>query len=734
MTLRFRLLVAVLLLLVASVAHPPAAQAYVEVPFTLGRVVNESTVICLMRVEKVDREKNLIVYRKVRDIKGTQPGDVVKHNIAKAGFHPREWQTIMTWAEVGKSAMFFHNGSAGECCIENYWYQIYPGDWWNMSHAEPYLLRTFAGKPEKLATIVEQMLKGQEVAVPCMVDGDKNAIQLRQAKVQRVKASLKIMDYDAKRDFAGWGVEDIRVLQGMPGFSHYGALGRVDPAAAGVSPADFDGDGKVDFCLYGEGRAVVFQNTGGAFNEISLPLATGARSAAWADVDGDGKLDLLLTCPGGPRLFLNEGEQKFKDVSNALPSQAYWNLTAATFVDADTDGRPDILLADTFTGLRLWRNLGTQAPPKPPTIETAGWKIIGPFDNTDNRGYDTAYPPERELKFDAKYTGKGNFEAAWKAFDFPEGQIQSVKVFRDDLHTFMVVYAHRVITASGPGEMNIALGGGGPIKVWLNGQLVVADNQQRQPAPDQVQCRLPLKQGANDLLIKYCYVQSGRSAYYKSTLPEAPVVRQYEDITDRTGLPGLSLGKAHHLLPADVNGDGRIDVLVGAAEGVLLLNTPQGLTPQTGSGIAYRPAGVQPLLADFNGDGKIDLLVPQNGSAKLLLGGGTGTFVDATARSGDLGTLRGHYTSAATADLTGDGRPDLLLGTLRGPNRLLAGKADGTFTDVTEAFGLDQKIFNTRGVALLDLNRDRTPDLLLANEGQESNLLLSSPERPRVHQ
>ena len=49
------------------------------------------------------------------------------------------------------------------------------------------------------------MLAGKEVVVPCMVDGDKNALQLRTAKIQRLKASLKIMDYDQKRDFAGWG-------------------------------------------------------------------------------------------------------------------------------------------------------------------------------------------------------------------------------------------------------------------------------------------------------------------------------------------------------------------------------------------------------------------------------------------------------------------------------------------------------------------------------------------------
>jgi hypothetical protein len=57
----------------------------------------------------------------------------------------------MAWAEVGQTALFFHNGGAGECCIQNYWYQVYAGEWWAMSHAEPYLLRSFAGRPERLA-------------------------------------------------------------------------------------------------------------------------------------------------------------------------------------------------------------------------------------------------------------------------------------------------------------------------------------------------------------------------------------------------------------------------------------------------------------------------------------------------------------------------------------------------------------------------------------------------------
>jgi len=48
-----------------------------------------------------------------------------------------------------------NNGGASETCIGNYWYQIYPGDWWSMSHGEPFLLRSYAGK-EMSSDIISQ--------------------------------------------------------------------------------------------------------------------------------------------------------------------------------------------------------------------------------------------------------------------------------------------------------------------------------------------------------------------------------------------------------------------------------------------------------------------------------------------------------------------------------------------------------------------------------------------------
>jgi hypothetical protein len=338
-----------------------AAHAYIEAPYALGRVVREATNILLVKVEKVDTQRNLIIYRKVSDIKGKHPTDQIKHNIGRGGFNPREWQDIMAYVQPGKLAVIFHNGSASETVIENYWYQTYPGgDWWNLVHGEPYLLRTYCGKPENLVPLVQAMIAGQEVVVPCMMDGDKNALALRSAKMQRLKASLKLQDYDQKRDFAGWAPDQFHKIANMPGFAMMGTIGRSDPGIGGIAVATANGDGAPYFCLYSESHVSLLRTVDNAFEEVPLPYKGGARSAAWADWNGDGKLDLLLASPGGLKLFTNEGGS-FRDDSALLPTLSYNNLRAIAWIDYDGDGHPDILIANGFQGLSLFRNKGLQA-------------------------------------------------------------------------------------------------------------------------------------------------------------------------------------------------------------------------------------------------------------------------------------------------------------------------------------------------------------------------------------
>jgi hypothetical protein len=96
------------------------AWGYIEVPYTLGRLAQESTHIVVMKVEKVNKERKLIYYKKVADLKGKHPTEDIKHVITN-GFHAREPKFIMDWAEPGKLALFFHNGGASETCIGDYY-------------------------------------------------------------------------------------------------------------------------------------------------------------------------------------------------------------------------------------------------------------------------------------------------------------------------------------------------------------------------------------------------------------------------------------------------------------------------------------------------------------------------------------------------------------------------------------------------------------------------------------
>jgi hypothetical protein len=714
----------------AALTWPRPAHGYVEAPMSLGAVIQQSSNIMIVKVEKVDKEKNMIIYRKVKDLKGTHPTDVIKHNIGRGGFNPREWQYTMEWAEPGKIAIFFHNGGASETCIGNYWYQAYAGgEWWNLSHGEPFLLRSYAGKPHKLAAAVTAILGGQEVPVSCMIDGNKDDLHLKRAKIQRLKASLKLQDYNPKRDFVGWGGgEDFVRLSGMPGFSHYSGLPRVDPEAQAITALDIDGDGKPDLCLVGASKVVVIQNGGESLNEVALPSATGCRAAVWADYNGDGKPDLLLAGLDGPKLYTNLGNGQFRDDSHLLPRERCYNLTAAAWIDYDGDGKPDVLLGNGFHGLRLYRNVGAADKAKTPLL-AGPWHYIGPFDYANGQGFTTAYPPEKGVDLKAKYPGKHGEQAIWREGKFADGGINNLALFKPENNTNAVVYLYREIDCNAPMEVPVSLGSDDTLTVWLNGEKIHSEDIQRACEPDQAKVNLKLRQGKNQLLMKICQ-GTGDWAFYFKFLKDVPTISwSFEDVSAKVGLGPGGIGsttKGDTLTVADVNGDGRPDFLYGAGSGMLVLNTPAGFVEAKDSGISYKPGKVGPIFADFNGDGRLDLFVPQQGVSKLFRNDGKGKFTDVTAQAGDLARPIGWATSAAVGDFYNDGKLHLLVGCLRGPNRFFRNLGNGKFKDETEALGLDQRIFNSQAVCMVDLNNDGVLDMVFNNEGQDSAVLLGN--------
>ena len=132
------------------------------------------------------------------------------------------------------------------------------------------------------------------------------------------------------------------------------------------------------------------------------------------------------------------------------------------------------------------------------------WNVIGPFDNTDRKGFETIFPPEEEIDFSAKYKGKEK-EAAWTPLSSSDslGKIDLNKPFGMLKET--TAYAYTEFESKSSRTAELRLGCKNAWKIWVNGKFIFGrDEYHRGQRIDQYKLNIQLKEGKNTILVKAC--------------------------------------------------------------------------------------------------------------------------------------------------------------------------------------------------------------------------------------
>jgi hypothetical protein len=132
------------------------------------------------------------------------------------------------------------------------------------------------------------------------------------------------------------------------------------------------------------------------------------------------------------------------------------------------------------------------------------WRLIGPFDNTEGRGFDAAYPPEKEIQPDGSYQGKHG-QVKWVDYTATDdwGVIDLNKALGEEKD--VAGYAATEFVAAEQRPVELRLTSFDAVKLWLNGRLVDRRKVYHSGSQlDQYVVPVVLQPGRNAILVKVC--------------------------------------------------------------------------------------------------------------------------------------------------------------------------------------------------------------------------------------
>jgi hypothetical protein len=387
-----------------------------------------------------------------------------------------------------------------------------------------------------------------------------------------------------------------------------------DSAAGDV---DADGDADIVFTeTNGSTRRLMWlRNHGSGQFQAAAPLATGSngsgRVARTLDADGDGDLDAMILTDSGLEIALNQSirravEPAFTNVNRASVLNGEPRLVAADF---DRDGETDLAALSPDDGTVRWMPANGNALGAEVTVSTAaaGGTAIAAGDLTGDGLPDlvVGMPALGQIHL-LRNVGNG---ASWQTSVLPAlAAVHAIAVADGDLDGSLDVIAFSRSTYKTVMFRNVNRDGSS----WTQEQVASL------AAVDQI---LPVQ-----------LVKPGRPEFLLTTYdPEVGICQCYRALWNGSawGTALLAQGNSNSSVVAagDLNGDGSNDLLRSLGYGA-------GWQPNYNNGALNPAQGIPSLpegqrcgtLADVNGDGRPDLVTAGAGKVLASIHLGNGSF------------------------------------------------------------------------------------------------------------